>query len=120
MSAIDCAFFAALCRPAENRVARNGAPFLKFDCRVGDDGDPMFVTVRTFDVRTVDQVSRFVAGALIYVEGKLSVTKRTGTDGRPKADVDVKAWHIRISEIGRRRAKRDPVHTAVDLGEAAP
>jgi single-stranded DNA-binding protein len=78
----------------------------------------MFVTVRTFDLRTVERAARFVAGAVIYVEGRLSVTKRTAADGRQKVEVDVKAWHVRIAEIGRRRAKRDLVH-ALDPGEVA-
>jgi single-stranded DNA-binding protein len=89
----------------------------------------MFVTVRTFDPRTVERAVRFVAGGLVYVEGRLSAAQRTGADGALKIEIDVKAWHVRLAAIGRRHANgavatsqpgSDPVRTAVDSAEAAP
>jgi hypothetical protein len=49
MSGIECAFFGALGRDAESKVAKSGKPYLKLNCRVGDGEAAQWVSVMCFE-----------------------------------------------------------------------
>lgn len=119
MSAIECAFFGALGRDAEHKTSQGGRPYLRLSVRVGDDDGAQWVSVLAFDERALEQADKFIRGARLYVEGRLSTSEWTGADGAKRFGLSVMSWHCRLAEIGRNKAKRDNVSIAGG-GQAYP
>src|SRR5579883_2657717 len=84
-----------------------GKPYLRLSVRVGDGDAAQWVSVLAFDAEALAMASRFVQGARVYVEGRISLTEWTGKDGAKRHGLSVMAWHCRLSQIGRNKAKRD-------------
>ena len=107
MSTIECAFFGALRRDAEQRTSKAGKPYLLLNVRVGNDDAAQWVSVLAFDQQAVELADSLVKGARVYVEGRLSLNEWTNADGVVKTGVSVMSWHCRLAQIGRNKPKRD-------------
>ena len=104
MSSIECAFFGALGGDAETKTSKTGKPYLRLNTRVGDDRDTaQWVSVLAFDPRAIEQADKFVKGARVYTEGKLSSNEWTDKGGAKRHGLSVMSWHCRLSEIGRNK-----------------
>ena len=94
MSGIEAAFFGALGRDAEL-------------ARVGDGDDVQWLSVLAFDPQAVEIADKFIAGARVYVEGRLSTSEWTGADGKPRFGLSVMSFHCRLAQIGRQKVRRE-------------
>ena len=104
MSGIECAFFGALGRDAEAKTSKGGKPYLRLNVRVGDDRDQaQWLSILAFDPRAIEQTDKFVKGARVYVEGRLSADEWTNAEGVKRFGLSVMSWHCRLSEIGRNK-----------------
>lgn len=103
---IECAFFGALGRDAEQKTSQNGKPYLRLSVRVGDGDVSQWVSVLAFDPSAIEVADKLVKGAKVYVEGRLSLTEWTNADGVVKAGLSVMCFHTRLSAIGRNKPKR--------------
>jgi len=107
MSGIEAAFFGALGRDCESKTSKAGKPYLRLNVRVGDDRDnAQWVSVLAFDQRAFEQAAKFIKGARVYVEGRLSCDEWTNAEGVKRFGLSVMSWHCRLSEIGRNKSKR--------------
>jgi single-strand DNA-binding protein len=119
MSAIEAAFFGALGRDCESKTSKAGKPYLRLNVRVGDDrDDAQWISVLAFDPRAIEQADKFLKGARVYVEGKLSSDEWTAQDGTKRHGLSVMSWHCRLAEIGRNKSKR--AATSGDKEQPAP
>lgn len=107
MSGIEAAFFGALGRDAESKTSKNGKNYLRLNMRVGEGDTAQWVSVMAFDPRAIEQTDKFLKGARVYVEGKLSADEWTAQDGSKRHGLSVMSWYCRLSEIGRHKSKRD-------------
>jgi single-stranded DNA-binding protein len=105
MSGIEAAFFGTLGRDAERKVSASGKPYLPLNVRVGDQDGAQWVNAMAFDQNAIDMADRFIKGAKVYIEGRLSVTEWTGQDGKQRHGLSCMAWHCRLSQIGRQKSK---------------
>jgi single-stranded DNA-binding protein len=60
-----------------------------------------------FDEGATEAAEKFVKGARVYVEGKLSISEWTGQDGATRHGLSVMSWHCRLSQIGRNKPARN-------------
>jgi len=104
--AIEAACFGVLGSDAERKVSRTDKPYLRMNVRVGDGEGATWISVMAFDRSAVDQAPKFVKGARVYLEGKLTPTEWTAQDGAQRHGLSIMAWHCRLSEIGRNRPRR--------------
>ena len=102
---IEAAFFGALGQVAEQKISKSGRPYLRFSVRIGDGDGAQWVSVLAFDPQAVDIADKFVRGARVYVEGKLSTSEWTGQDGKPRFGLSVMSFHCRLAQIGRQKGK---------------
>ena len=103
MVGIECAFFGALTRDADNRISRNGKPFTLLNVVVGDGEARQFVSVIVFG-DAAGEVAHLEKGRRVYVEGKIEVNSWTANDGTSRAGLKVASFNAReVSKIGRRR-----------------
>ena len=109
---IECAFVGALARDAESKTSKSGKEYLRFTVRVGDGDDADWVTVTSFDDRALEFRAKFVKGARVYVEGKLSLNKRTDQSGVQKTGLSVMSFHSHLAEIGKNKPPREHQTTA--------
>jgi single-stranded DNA-binding protein len=117
---IECAFFGALGRDAESKVSGSGKPYLRLNVRVGDGDTVQWVSVMAFDERAIEVADKLVKGARVYIEGRLSVSEWTGSDGAKRHGLSVMSWHCRLSQIGRNRPpKREKPAPAASGREVA-
>jgi single-stranded DNA-binding protein len=107
MSGIECAFFGALGRNAESKVAKSGKPYLKLNCRVGDGESAVWVSVMCFDERAIDVAEQMTKGARVYCGGRLEPTEWTGQDGAKRHGLSCMSWHTRLAQIGRQKPKHE-------------
>ena len=104
MSGIEAAFFGALGRDCESKTSKAGKPYLRLNVRVGDDrDDAQWISVLAFDPRAIEQADKFLKGARVYVEGRLSCDEWTNAEGVKRFGLSVMSWHCRLSEIGRNK-----------------
>jgi single-stranded DNA-binding protein len=104
MSGIEAAFFGALGGDAgEVRTSKNGKNYLRLNVRVGDGDGAQWVSILAFDPRAIEQADKFVKGARVYVEGRLSADEWTNAEGVKRFGLSVMSWHCRLSEIGRNK-----------------
>jgi single-stranded DNA-binding protein len=107
MSGIEAAFFGSLGRDAEGKTSKSGKPYLRLNVRVGDNDDAQWVSVMAFDEKAISVAERFVKGARLYVEGRLSINEWAGPDGAKRHGLSVMSWHCRLSQIGRNKPRRE-------------
>jgi single-stranded DNA-binding protein len=103
---IDCAFYGVLHR-GELKTSQSGKPYLRLSVRCGDGDGAQWVNVVAFDPEAIEVADRFVQGARVYVEGKISINEWTADDGAKRHGLSVLAWHCRLPRIGKNRAKSD-------------
>jgi single-stranded DNA-binding protein len=116
MSGIECAFFGALGRDAEPKTSKAGKPYLRLSVRVGDGDDVQWITVLCFDADAIASADRYLRGARVYCEGRLSLNEWTNADGVVKTGLSALSWHCRLSQIGRNKVKRDTEQVSVAAG----
>ena len=105
MSAIEAAFFGALGKDAENKISGSGKKYLRLNVRVGDGDNVAWVSVMAFDERAIEVADKMLKGARVYVEGRLSMSEWTGSDGAKRSGLSVMSWHCRLAQIGRAKSK---------------
>lgn len=103
MSAIECAFFGALGRDAERKTSGSGKDYLRLNVRVGDGDSVQWINVTAFDQDAIDTTDKLVKGARVYIEGRLSVSEWTASDGAKRHGLSVMSWHCRLAAIGRNK-----------------
>jgi len=103
---IETAFFGALGRDAEAKTSKNGKNYLRLNVRAGDGDDAQWLSVMAFDPRAIEQADKFLKGARVYVEGRLSADEWTNAEGVKRFGLSVMSWHCRLSEIGRNKSAR--------------
>jgi single-stranded DNA-binding protein len=105
---IECAFFGSLGKDAERKTSATGKKYLRLSVRVGDSNAAQWVSVLAFDPEAIEVADRFVAGARVYVEGKLELSEWTGSNGVKRQGLNVLSWHCRLPHIGRNKPKKKP------------
>jgi single-strand DNA-binding protein len=103
---IECAFFGSLGRDAESKISKSSKPYLRAGVRVGDGEAAQWVNVNVFDDKVINAADKFVKGARVYVEGRLSLDEWTGQDGAKRTSLSCMSWHCRLAQIGRNKPKR--------------
>jgi single-stranded DNA-binding protein len=107
MSAIEAAFFGALGRDGESKTSKAGKSYLRLNVCTGDGEGATWVSVLAFDPRAIEQADKFVKGARVYVEGKLSADEWSNAEGVKRFGLSIMSWHTRLAQIGRNRPKRN-------------
>lgn len=106
MSGIEAAFFGSLVDDAEQKTSQNGRQYLRSRVRVGDGEGAQWVRVTAFDPEAIEASDKFVKGARVYVEGRLTADTWTAKDGTTKHGLSVLSWHCRLAAIGRNKPQR--------------
>ena len=105
---IEAAAFGTLSRDGELKVSAKGKSYLRLNLAVGEGEAVTWLSVLAFDPEAIGRADKFVRGARIYVEGKLSLSEWTGQDGVKRAGLSIMSWHCRPAAIGRNKpAKRE-------------
>jgi single-stranded DNA-binding protein len=107
MSAIEAAMFGTLARDAERKTSQKGKSYLRFTLKIGDGDAVTWVSVMSFDAEALTVADKMVAGARVYVEGRLSLDEWTGQDGAKRHGLNVMSFHTRLAAIGRNKPKRE-------------
>jgi single-strand DNA-binding protein len=107
MSGIEAAFFGVLGRDAELKTSKTGKPYLRLNVRVGDGDAAQWVNITSFDAEAIATADRFVKGARVYIEGRLSLNEWTSADGAKRHGLSCLSWHTRLAAIGRNAPKRE-------------
>ena len=116
MSGIECAFLGTLGQDAELKISKSGRSYLRFSMRVGDGDSAQWLSVLAFDPEAIVIADRFVSGACVYVEGRLSTNEWTGQDGEKRLGLSVMSWHCRLAQIGRQKVRRDTEKVSIAVG----
>jgi single-stranded DNA-binding protein len=103
---IECAFFGSLGKIAEPKTSASGKRYLRLSVRVGDGDGAQWVSVLAFDPEAIEVADKLVAGARVYVEGRLELSEWTGSNGVKRQGLNVLSWHCRLPHIGRNRPKK--------------
>ena len=106
MSAIEAAMFGVLGRDGESKTSKAGKSYLRLNVCTGDGDTAQWVSVLAFDPRAIEQADKFLKGARVYVEGRLSCDEWTNAEGVKRFGLSVMSWHCRLSEIGRNKSAR--------------
>jgi single-stranded DNA-binding protein len=104
MSGIECAFGARVGTEPEVKIGKtSGKPWASFRACVGDKDTEQWLDVHVYgDKANSIPVTK---GDRCYVEGKLRLEVRKGSDGVERPGLKVSAWRIeRLGEIGRNKA----------------
>jgi single-stranded DNA-binding protein len=104
--AIEAAFFGTLGRDGELKTSKAGKPYLRLNMRVGDGETAQWVGVMAFDEGATEAAEKFVKGARVYVEGRLSINEWTGQGGAARHGLSILSWHCRLAQIGRNKPTR--------------
>jgi single-stranded DNA-binding protein len=112
--AIEAALFGTLTRDAETKTSHAGKPYLRITgMRVGDTDKAQWVSIVAFDQDAIASAGKFVKGARVYVEGRLTLDKWKATDGGDRSGLSVLSFHCRLAQIGRNKTKpRRPIATS--------
>lgn len=102
---IEAAFFGTLGRDAERKRSGAGKEYLRLNVRVCDGADQQWISAMVFDEDALAGSDKMTKGVRVYLEGRLSVSEWTGTDGAKRLGLSVLSWHCRLAHIGR--LKRD-------------
>jgi single-stranded DNA-binding protein len=104
---IEAAFFGSLGRDCERKVSASGKRYPRLSVRVGDGDGAQWVSVLAFDPEAIEVADKLVAGARVYVEGRLEPSEWTGSDGTKRHGLNVLSWHCRLPHIGRTKSKKN-------------
>ena len=102
---IECAFFGTVARGGESKTSKAGKPYLRLNIRVGEGEAVQWVNVMAFDESAINTADKFVKGARVYVEGRLTLDQWEKDDEK-RAGLSCLSWHCRLSQIGRHKHKR--------------
>jgi single-stranded DNA-binding protein len=116
MSGVEAAFFGALGCDAESKVSKTGKPYLRAGVRIGDGEAAQWINVTAFDPAAIAAADKFVKGARVYCEGRLTLGEYMAGDGSKRASLSCMSWHFRLPQIGRNKPKRQRAGSS----EAAP
>src|SRR6266853_1855852 len=105
---IECAFFGSLGKDAEPKTSARGKRYLRLSVRLGDGDGAQWVSVLAFDPDAIEVADKFMAGARVYVEGKLELSEWTSSDGAKRHGLNVLSWQCRLPHIGRNRPRKKP------------
>jgi single-stranded DNA-binding protein len=100
---IETAFFGTLGRDGEEKTSKAGKSYLRLNVRAGDGETAQWIGVMAFDESAIEAAEKFVKGARVYVEGRLSINEWTGQDGAQRHGLSVLSWHCRLAQIGRNK-----------------
>lgn len=103
---IEAALFGSLSRDGEAKTSQSGKPYVRINVRVGDGEGAQWVNVTTFDPAAIASADKFVKGARVYVEGRLTFDKWKGQGGTERHGLSIMSWHCRLAQIGRNKPKR--------------
>lgn len=123
---IEAAFFGTIARGGESKTSKAGKPYLRINVRVGEGEAVQWVNVTAFDESAINTADKFVKGARVYVEGRLTLDQWEKDDEK-RAGLSCLSWHCRLAQIGRNKSKRKgtdgevgrPLHLAADAGTGA-
>jgi single-stranded DNA-binding protein len=104
---IEVAFLGSLLRDAESRTSKNGRPYLRFTCRVGDGDAVQWISVTAFDPTAIEQADRFTKGTAVYCEGSIKLDEWQAAAGATRHGLSCLSWHCRLAAIGRNKPPRD-------------
>ena len=114
---IEAAFLGTLGKDAEAKTSGTGKQYLRANVRVGDGERAQWVNVTAFDADAIAAASKFVKGAAVYIEGRLSLDKWTDHGGASRTGLSCMSWHCRLAQIGRNKVKRkNGVSVAAGIG----
>jgi single-stranded DNA-binding protein len=117
---IEAAFSGTLGRDAESKTSAKGKKYLRASVRVGHGDGAQWVNVTAFDPNATAIVNKFVKGAAVYIEGRLTLDKWKANDGSDRTGLNVMSWHCRLAQIGRNKTKRLRADVAPAFAPAAP
>ena len=117
---IDCAFLSRLSSDCETKVSKAGRTYLKLSFRIGEGDAAEWVNVLSFDEKALSHSDKFTKGALVFVEGRVSINRWKAQDGSDRAGLSVMSFHTRVAEIGNNRPRRDKSETSVAGGYVSP
>jgi single-stranded DNA-binding protein len=120
MTGIECAFFGALTRNADQRISKSGKPFTLMNVVVGDGDARQFVSVIVFGDAALN-VSPLEKSRRVYIEGRIEISEWTGQDDAKRYGLKVTSFHAtEVSKIGRRRERNAKAATKPGRGVASP
>ena len=96
---IEAAFLGTLGKDAEPKTSGAGKPYLRANVRVGDGERAQWVNVTAFDADAIATADKFVKGAAVYIEGRLSLDKWTDHGGASRSGLSCMSWHCRLAQI---------------------
>jgi single-stranded DNA-binding protein len=106
VTGIECAFFGALTKDADQRTSKTGKPFTLLNVVVGDGDGRQFVSVIVFGDAAI-KVASLEKGRRVYIEGKVEINEWTGQDGVKRSGLKVASFNaMEVSKIGRRRERK--------------
>jgi single-stranded DNA-binding protein len=106
MSGIEAAFFGNLNRDAERKTSGAGKAYLRASLRVGDGDKVQWINLTVFDQEAIAHADKFLKGAAIYAEGRLTLDTWKGQDGVDRHGLSVLSWHCRLAQIGRNKPRK--------------
>jgi single-stranded DNA-binding protein len=103
---IQAAFLGTLGKDAEAKTSSKGKSYLRMSVRDTDGERAQWVNVTAFDEKAIADADKFVKGAAVYVEGRLTLDKWTDHGGASRSGLSCMSWHCRLAQIGRNKPKR--------------
>jgi len=116
---IQAAFAGILGKDAESKTSAKGKQYLRLSVRVGEGDRAQWINLTTFDDRAIAEADKFVKGAVVYAEGRLTLDKWTTQEGAERHGLSVLSWHTRLAQIGRNKQRRTR-HAGGERTEARP
>ena len=119
--AFEVAYQATLTRDAEVKTSGAGKPYLRLTAlRIGEGDKVQWVNAIAFDPDATATADKFVKGARVYVEGRLTLDKWKAADGSERSGLSCVAWHCRLAQIGRNKTKPRRSTAATSSAAAMP
>jgi single-stranded DNA-binding protein len=113
---IDCAFYAFCAADADNRVSKNGKPWVRLRVGVGKDDAVQWVQVAVFG-KAAEKAAELKKSNRCYIEGTIKLDSWTGNDGTERHGLSVAAFKCEPTHrIGRN--KPDQKQKERDFGSA--
>jgi single-strand DNA-binding protein len=113
---IEAALFGTLGRDGELKTSKNGRPYLRLNVACSEGETTTWVSATVFDQTAIGNAAKFVKGARIYLEGKLSLQEWKASDGTPRSGLSVFSSHCQLSQIGRAKGSA-PAAAAFDFDD---
>jgi single-strand DNA-binding protein len=103
---LEVAFTGALGSAPELKTSAGGKPYCNVSVAVGNGDQTVWLRVACFGEVAQDFAGRAHKGDHVAVEGRLTLSSYTAKDGSRQTGFNVAASHVRIAEIGQRRARK--------------